>query len=416
MTETEQEEQENKGSGEQEKKNSREEQDNQEDEPKVEGFEIFTSQNLIYLCWFLALYVIIYAVIRLLAPMNGGLSFVSRVFDFTILGLLALYLFYFFFYESSEQQKDVIVWTWDTTTAFVDDWTSIPWTFGFIVVLYITLFVTETPMTYDAKPMTIMLVETIVWLLLVVELLVQFSKAILKLDLSDIFAKFIQSLNMTPMVKTHDELASSALATGSSGYSALATSSSGSSGYSALATSSVTSSETPIHSPPIENKTEVKNEVFNINNNLYTYSDARAVCKSFGARLANYNDLERAYEDGAEWCSYGWSDDQMAFYPTQESTWNEIQKDPKRRNKCGRPGVNGGFMANPYLRLGVNCYGVKPKPTEAELAKMKRDKQSIGEPTDEQKDEMAKMALWQEHRDQLLNINAFNLTSWNTTK
>jgi hypothetical protein len=251
-----------------------------------------------------------------------------------------------------------------------------------------------------------MLVETIVWLMLVIEILVQFSKYILNLDLSDIFAKFMQSLHLTPMVQSKEEPEET---------KHMDSSVTASESKQETPSQEITSQETSAHSnnPPTVNTTEVKNEVFNINNNLYTYSDARAVCKSFGARLANYLDMERAYEDGAEWCSYGWSDDQMAFYPTQESTWNELQKDPKRRNKCGRPGVNGGFMANPYLRLGVNCYGVKPKPTEAELAKMKRDKQSIGEPTDEQKDEMAKMALWQEHRDQLLNINAFNLTSWN---
>ena len=35
--------------------------------------------------------------------------------------------------------------------------------------------------------------------------------------------------------------------------------------------------------------------------------------------------------------------------------------DPKHRYDCGLPGVNGGFFANPKLKFGINCYGIKPK-------------------------------------------------------
>ena len=34
--------------------------------------------------------------------------------------------------------------------------------------------------------------------------------------------------------------------------------------------------------------------------------------------------------------------------------------------KCGNPGLNGGFFADPYLKFGVNCYGYKPKMTSVE--------------------------------------------------
>jgi len=108
-----------------------------------------------------------------------------------------------------------------------------------------------------------------------------------------------------------------------------------------------------------------KEEVFNIGNNLYTYEDAQAICKSYDARLATYDEVEEAYKDGAEWCNYGWSDGQMIFFPTQKSTWNALQKNPKTAHKCGRPGVNGGYMTNPYIKFGVNCYGKKPAPNPA---------------------------------------------------
>jgi uncharacterized membrane protein YgcG len=102
-------------------------------------------------------------------------------------------------------------------------------------------------------------------------------------------------------------------------------------------------------------------EVFNIGNNIYNYKEADEVCKAYGARLATYDEIENSYNNGAEWCNYGWSSDQMAYFPTQKSTWNELQKDDRLKNACGRPGVNGGYMANPNIRFGANCFGSKPK-------------------------------------------------------
>ena len=59
-------------------------------------------------------------------------------------------------------------------------------------------------------------------------------------------------------------------------------------------------------------------QVFNIPSNSYTYTDAVALCKAYGAKLANYKQIEDAYKNGGEWCNYGWSDDQMALFPTQQ--------------------------------------------------------------------------------------------------
>ena len=43
---------------------------------------------------------------------------------------------------------------------------------------------------------------------------------------------------------------------------------------------------------------------------------------------------------------------------------------PKTKNNCGRPGVNGGYIDNPYIKFGVNCYGKKPTPTENDLKRL----------------------------------------------
>ena len=91
----------------------------------------------------------------------------------------------------------------------------------------------------------------------------------------------------------------------------------------------------------------LKPQVFNIPENNYVYPDAKAVCSAYGGRLATYKEVEAAYNSGAEWCNYGWTEGQMALFPTQEKSYNELQKIKGHENDCGRQGVNGGYMANP---------------------------------------------------------------------
>ena len=61
-----------------------------------------------------------------------------------------------------------------------------------------------------------------------------------------------------------------------------------------------------------------RKQVFNVSENDYTYEEARAVCKAYGGDLATLEQMIEAHKKGANWCNYGWSDGQMALYPTQK--------------------------------------------------------------------------------------------------
>ncbi len=102
-----------------------------------------------------------------------------------------------------------------------------------------------------------------------------------------------------------------------------------------------------------------KNEqVFHVKGG-FDYSMARAVCRSYGATLATYDQIENAHKKGAEWCNYGWSEDGMVLYPTQRKSWG-IYQESDVPQKCGIPGVNGGYNNDLSQQLGANCYGKKP--------------------------------------------------------
>jgi hypothetical protein len=119
-------------------------------------------------------------------------------------------------------------------------------------------------------------------------------------------------------------------------------------------------------------KNEDDGEVFHITENRYTYSSAKEVCSALDARLATYDEVEDAYKNGANWCSYGWSDEQMALFPIQKSVYNDLKKIKGHQHDCGRPGVNGGYIENKNSTFGVNCYGKKPYITDKDKEFMEK--------------------------------------------
>ena len=128
--------------------------------------------------------------------------------------------------------------------------------------------------------------------------------------------------------------------------------------------------DTPQEDPEPVPEILIEKQVFNIPDNKYTYGEAKALCAAYGADLANYDQIEKSYKRGGEWCSYGWSDNQMVFYPTQPETFNALQKIDGHQHDCGRTGINGGYMKNSKAHFGVNCYGYKPEITPEERENM----------------------------------------------
>ena len=106
-------------------------------------------------------------------------------------------------------------------------------------------------------------------------------------------------------------------------------------------------------------------EVFNVSKNNYSYYDAAPLCKALGAELATYDEVKQAWQNGADWCNYGWVKGQMAVYPTQKGTYEELQQGPDdQKGACGKPGLNGGYFDNPELKFGVTCAGKRPSQSQ----------------------------------------------------
>ena len=154
---------------------------------------------------------------------------------------------------------------------------------------------------------------------------------------------------------------------------------------------------------------KMKRQVFNIPGNHYTYDDAKTLCKAYNAELADYDQIERAYKNGAEWCNYGWSANQMALFPTQKQTYERLQNIKGHEHDCGRTGINGGYIENKNVKFGVNCYGYKPQITNEEEELMK-----IATPYPETQEDIEfqkRVNYWKNNLNKVL-ISPFNYNTW----
>lgn len=316
------------------------------------------------------------AVFSILGAVSGN----NAIFDIIVLSSLALYISYIVFYNKNAKTDAI-----NELKRQMSDFNTIYYVGLGLVLLHVAMLIASK--IGGTSPFSIGLFISISWIYMVGLLLVNFTSSVFKIPVIDmIFNDYLKDTKVPE--KSVDAKSVDAKAVDANAVDAKAAD--------ANAADVVPASQ---------------DEVFNISNNLYTYDDARNICSAYGAKLATYDDMEKAYNGGAEWCNYGWSEGQMAFFPTQKATWTELQKSEKKKNNCGRPGINGGFMANPNIKFGVNCFGKKPKASDADLARMNSATQASPlTPEDEATNK--KIKFWKDNADKMLVVNSYNRKKW----
>jgi hypothetical protein len=322
---------------------------------------------------FLAIYFIIYAILGIFydgsdpAQHSSKAGFTDIIIMIVIVAIGAVY-----YYSLPPSQQDTF-WSdlLKSTKDYLNNAYSILEVGLFILFLYVGIYFFGIPMNPVDKPVTVAFLESKAFVLLFILIFVQFFKYVLKIDIIGVIFGDV----VVPILKPESKDGSANDTT-------------------KVATDAV------------------KDEVYNISNNLYSYEDAKAVCKAMGSRLATYDEVEDAYNNGAEWSTYGWSDDQHAYFPTQKETWSKLQKVKGHEHDLGRPGVNGGYFSNPNVRFGVNCYGVKPPMTDAEKALMDAKKDQVYPKSKEDQALDSKVEFWKANKDKMLVLNGYNTKAW----
>jgi hypothetical protein len=399
-----------------------------------------------YIFGFLCVYIFLYILLGFFFKDSSHEEFqksLSRSIDiFMAVVVLTIGITLFFTLPFLGQEPSIISQTLqEQIVTFLENPMSILIVSFVILLLYVIIYLFRIPMTPSTKPFTIILLESGSWVLLAILVIENVIRTFFKIDLVDSFVQFLDdifSLNPTNPVVLPNTTSNSTnpvnLATpinnnedslfSSSNQSNVVISNEPNPFVTPITTTSITTNITnlpvDIHPNTSANiaQNDSKKEVFNIAGNKFTYEDAPVVCASYGAELANYEQIEEAYENGAEWCNYGWSAEQMAFFPTQKETWKKLQKNPATAHRCGRPGVNGGYMPDANITFGVNCYGVKPPMTTNDQMAMQQNTQLLSQPTQPTPltpEEVAfnqKLQYWKENAAQILTINGFNENKW----
>jgi hypothetical protein len=325
---------------------------------------IFSTSNLILVAWFLGVYFVAYFLLGFFFKSNnpGVDSNLTRTIDILMLSCFVIVIMATYYSMNDYQKENYLTIIWGRFVKFLNAPISIIEVTSFIVIFYTIVYLFRFPMTAETKPMSIIFIEGIAWVIFIAIAIIDFFKYVLTIPIVDLLKSIFGDIPEEPENQ--------------------------------------------------EDNSVQKDEVFNISNNLYTYDDAQAVCGAYDAQLATYDQVESAYKEGAEWCNYGWSDGQMIFFPTQKTTWDKLQKTKDHKNNCGRPGVNGGYIGNPYLKFGVNCYGKKPQASDADIARMNAQKGYVYPKSKSDIELENKIKYWKDNADKLLKINAFNTNKW----
>lgn len=332
---------------------------------------LFNNTLMQYVFEFLAIYIVGYFLMGYVFNQSGDRTLqLVRILDTVVFVFIVIILVITYGNTTIDTIGTKISDSLKTFKNFADNPFSIFAVILFIVLLYSSVYLVRIPMTPELKPFSIMIIENIALLMIVVLLIFDFFKYILDIDLLNYAfeeSKIISTPSPSP---------------------------------------TATAMKPTATSPP------QTDEVFNIRNNLYTYNEAQEVCSIYGAKLATYDQIEKSYNEGGEWCNYGWSEGQMALFPTQKSTWTKLQTSDKSKNACGRPGVNGGYIKNKNVRFGVNCYGKKPKPSDHESALMAANATPNIPMSAADKAMKSKMDMLKKNANKFLVLNSFNRNKW----
>lgn len=303
---------------------------------------------------------------------NDSLAF-SRMIDMITLCVVFVLSILMYYLTNKEKKYQILEKSIDNTERFVNGGNAALISVS-ILVLYVIIFISGVPMTGETKSITITIFESLLWILLLFILFTELVKIVFDTNLNPIIFKYLRSI-LTNYKNDFNDI----------------------------------EVDDKITDNRVIDKEDNGPEVFHVSNNLYDYEEAQSICRSFDSRLATYDEIEKSYNNGGEFCGYGWSDGQMILFPTQKETYDKLQLVPGHGNDCGRTGVNGGYMSNPTLQFGVNCYGKKPKgidPTPKNNQDIVTQKTATDIVTD------AKVKYLQENKDELLVLDPFNKNKW----
>lgn len=390
---------------------------------------LFNKTTVTIFCAGLAIYLLYSLGKSIFSPRDGGydgtnLLGYSRAVDVVALIIILGWMYSVYAGLSDDNKNNLIGWFLRWTQDFWNDPNTLLELTLFTLIFFACVYLFRVPMAPEIKPVVVHIIETKIWIVFAMFIVIFFFKYVLGIPIIDLIynnsiMNYFENLPALQVSSSSSSSkTSSATASQNSPVAASKTSpAAASSGGEELSKRKQSGKDKDDNASKTQKKTTNdddntsgdsggrKKEVFNIGNYVYTYDHAKEVCHAFGADLATYDQIEQAYDENGEWCNYGWSDGQLVLMPTQKATWDKLQLTKDDKNMCGRPGVNGGFLGNKNTRFGANCYGVKPERPDGFIYDNTIDKLEINtEAPVDGDDEATEEEMWRASA----KLNAFN--------
>lgn len=336
---------------------------------------IFSANTFYFLILLVIIYICIYAVLYLFfhSWFDTREHLVVMTIDIFIIAIAVLYAIYFFYQMTSEDLKRPFTFICRQLKEEFNRPISLVYMIMYLFFTYMAIYFFKIPKINGELPKSIHVLEVKSWYFFMILLVINILKFGFNIHIVDIIYNWIADIfnSLTSGLKIPEY------------------------------------GEEPESKETDTKITPQKEEVFNISDNKYSYDDSQTICKIYGGRLATYKEVEDAYKNGGEWCNYGWTEGQMAIFPTQKNTWNKLQQSETSRNNCGRPGINGGYISDSTAKYGINCFGIKPELSDSNKKYMEQTKSIIEptQPTDNTVNE------WKDKKSQLV-MSAWNSNKW----
>jgi hypothetical protein len=394
---------------------------------------VFNKYTVVLLIWFLALHFTCYWLLKYFFSENiENLDYqakLSRFLDIAILVFLTMFLTASY-YSTHQKDKEIILENIAyRTKEYITDKDSIYATVVFILFLYCIIYLFRIPMNSQTKPYFIMITEYTAWFLLLVIIFTKFFNDVFNFSMIDTIYTFFDWSGMPDDSSDSDtknsKVESLAQTDATNSQTTTAEPSATRESFANAASSireyfeNINTTQTSVPLSEIKKLDDyaVKTneaEVFNVTGG-FSYDDAQLVCAAYSSKLATYDQIEESYNKGGEWCNYGWSEGQHAYFPTQKDTWKKLQmsSDENLRQSCGRPGVNGGYLKDVNTKIGINCFGKRPEVKDKDLLAKQQQLLQVFAKSKEEENLNDKVEYWKQKIDDgEMKINHYNYGSW----
>jgi hypothetical protein len=176
-----------------------------------QGTEIlFNASILNIVFWLVTLYIIVYFITAIFAPRSSyGVEQsqiqYSRNVDLVLLAIIGLGLAYFYNTLPEHDKNNLTGFTIKFTYEFFNN----PWglveSIVFTFVFFLMVFILKVPMTHDAKPVLVHLLEHKIWIIFATYIVCYFFKYVLNIPILDILLNnsVTQSIIKSPMSAQH---------------------------------------------------------------------------------------------------------------------------------------------------------------------------------------------------------------------